>query len=93
LLDRNDAVSANVAEAMAECALARSSADLAIGVTGFAGPGGDGLEEGLVHVALARRGGATLHREEHFGALGRGVIRVKSPKAMLEMLEQALEEE
>jgi nicotinamide-nucleotide amidase len=92
LLECNDAVSAIVARAMAEGALARSSADLAIGITGFAGPGGDGQEEGLVHMALARRGSATLHREEHFGALGRGVIRVKSLKAMLEMLEEALKE-
>jgi nicotinamide-nucleotide amidase len=92
LLACNDAVSAIVARAMAEGALARSSADLAIGITGFAGPGGDGQEEGLVHMALARRGSATLHREEHFGALGRGVIRVKSLKAMLEMLEEALKE-
>lgn len=93
LLDCNDAVSATVACAMAEGALARSNADLAIGITGFAGPAGEDNEEGLVHIALARRKGATLHREEHFGSLGRGVIRVKSLKAMLEMLEQALEEE
>jgi nicotinamide-nucleotide amidase len=93
LLDCNDAVSAIVAKAMAECALVRSSADLAVGITGFAGPGDDGQEEGLVHIALARRGRSTLQREEHFGALGRGLIRVKSLKAMLEMLEQALEEE
>jgi nicotinamide-nucleotide amidase len=93
LLDRNDAVSETVARAMAEGALARSNAQLALGVTGFAGPAGDGCEEGLVHFALARRGGKTIHREEHFGALGRGVVRVKSLKAMLDMLEQSLEEE
>src|SRR5216110_2909857 len=40
LLDDNDAVSEVVARAMAECALARCSADVAIGVTGFAGPAG-----------------------------------------------------
>jgi nicotinamide-nucleotide amidase len=44
-------------------------------------------------MALARRNGRTLHREDHFGAIGRGAIRVKSLKAMLDMLEQALEEE
>jgi nicotinamide-nucleotide amidase len=93
LLDRNDAVSETVARSMAEGALARSNAQLALGVTGFAGPAGDGCEEGLVHFALARRGGETIHREEHFGALGRGVVRVKSLKAMLDMLEQSLEEE
>lgn len=93
LLDRNDAVSEPVARAMAEGALGRSRADLALGVTGFAGPAGDGCEEGLVHFALARRGGETIHREEHFGAAGRGPVRVKSLKVMLEMLEQAVEPE
>jgi nicotinamide-nucleotide amidase len=92
LLDHNDAVSAIVARAMAEGAIARSEADLALGVTGFAGPAGDGCEEGLVHFALARRDGETLHREEHFGALGRGAVRVKSLGVLLEMLEQALEQ-
>jgi len=93
LLDDNDAVSEVVARAMAEGALKRSKADLAVGITGFAGPAGPGKEEGLVHIALARRNGRTVHREEHFGAKGRGVIRVKSLKAMLEMLEQELEQE
>jgi nicotinamide-nucleotide amidase len=92
LLDRNDAVSETVARAMAEGALGRSSADLAIGITGFAGPAAPGCEEGLVHFALARRNRLTRHRVEHFGAIGRGAVRVKSLKAMLEMLEQALEE-
>ena len=92
LLDSNEAVSEVVARAMAEGALRRSHAELAIAVTGFAGPAGPKCEEGLVHFALARRGGETVHREEHFGAIGRGAIRVKSLKAMLEMLEQALEQ-
>ena len=90
LLNQNDAVSEDVARAMAEGALKRSKADVALGVTGFAGPAGEGREEGLVHMALARRGGRTEHREEHFGAVGRGKVRVQSLKAMLEMLEQAL---
>jgi nicotinamide-nucleotide amidase len=93
LLDHNDAVSETVARAMAEGALARSEAEVAIAVTGFAGPAGPQCEEGLVHFALARRRRPTLHREEHFGALGRGVIRVKSLKAMLDMLERVLTKE
>jgi nicotinamide-nucleotide amidase len=91
ILDRNDAVSEVVARAMAEGALKRSQADLALGVTGFAGPAGPGKEEGLVHMALARRGTRTVHVEKHFGAIGRGDVRVNSLKATLEMLEQALE--
>ncbi len=93
LLDHNDAVSEVVARVMAEGALKRSKADLALGITGFAGPAGSDHEEGLVHMALARRNGRTVHREQHFGPIGRGAIRVKSLKAMLDMLEQALEEE
>ena len=93
ILDRNEAVSEVVARAMAEGALARSKADIAIAVTGFAGPAGDEHEEGLVHMAVARRGKRTAHRVEHFGAIGRGPVRVKSLKAMLNMLEQALDEE
>ena len=93
VLKKNEAVSEAVARAMAEGALARSCADLALGVTGFAGPAGEGREEGLVHMALARRGGSTMHRVEHFGAIGRGPVRVKSLKVMLDMLEQALSEE
>jgi nicotinamide-nucleotide amidase len=92
VLQENDAVSEVVARAMAEGALTSSEADIAIGITGFAGPGAPGQEEGLVHIAIARRGGPTRHREEHFGPRGRGVIRVKSLKVMLEMLEQALEQ-
>jgi nicotinamide-nucleotide amidase len=92
LLKKNEAVSEVVARAMAEGALARSRADIALGVTGFAGPAGEGHEQGLVHMALARRGTPTMHRVEHFGAIGRGPVRVKSLKVMLDMLEQALKQ-
>ena len=61
-------------------------------MTGFAGPAGENREEGLVHFALARRGGETVHREEHFGSIGRGAIRVRSLKCLLEMIEDALED-
>jgi len=93
LLEQNDAVSETVARAMAEGALLQSSADIALGVTGFAGPGAPGQEEGLVHFALARNGVPTRHREEHFGAIGRGVVRVKSLECMLDMLEESLRQE
>src|SRR5206468_7388296 len=92
LLDKNDAASEVVARAMAEGALERSKADLAIGITGFAGPAGPRNEEGLVHIALARRNSLTLHREAHLGAIGRGAVRVRSLQAMLDMLEQQLKE-
>ena len=92
LLEENEAVSEAVARAMAEGALHRSSAKLALGVTGFAGPAGDHHEEGLVHMALARRDGPTLHRVEHFGPAGRGPVRIKTLRCMLEMIEESLDE-
>lgn len=93
ILKHNEAVSEVVARAMAEGALARSPADIALGVTGFAGPAGENHEEGLVHMALARRNKSTIHREEHFGAIGRGPVRVRSLQSMMDMLEQALASE
>jgi nicotinamide-nucleotide amidase len=93
VLERNHAVSEVVARAMAEGALQRSEAHIAVAVTGFAGPAGPDDEEGLVHFAVARRGQPTKHRVEHFGAGGRGPVRLKSLKVMLEMLERALEGE
>lgn len=84
------AVSEEVARAMAEGALRAAGADLAIAVTGFAGRGAPDEEPGLVHFALARRGGPVRHREEHFGDIGRGAVRLACLRCSLEMLDQAL---
>ena len=89
LLERHGAVSEPVARAMAEGALARSRADIAIAVTGFAGPTKEG-EEGRVHFACARRGRATVHREAHYGPLGRGGVRLECLRTATEMLERAV---
>lgn len=90
LIETHGAVSKPVAIAMAEGALDRSRADIALAVTGFAGRGGDDDEVGLVHFACARRGRETLHREEHFGDIGRGPIRIACMRTALGMLEEAL---
>ncbi|CCQ73469.1 CinA family protein [Magnetospira sp. QH-2] len=68
LLTTHGAVSELVARAMAEGALARSAAHLALSVTGIAGPGGGTAEKpvGLVHMACARRDGDTHHKALHF---------------------------
>ena len=90
MTERNQAVTSAVARAMAEGALQNSGADIALSVTGFAGPAGPGKEEGLVHFACARRSQDTMLREEHFGAIGRGPVRIESLRVLLEMLESAL---
>ena len=90
LLERHGAVSQPVARAMAEGALDRSRADIAMAVTGFAGPTSDAGEEGLVHFACARRGRPTAHREAHYGPIGRGGVRLACLRTAAEMLEQAV---
>jgi nicotinamide-nucleotide amidase len=92
MIERNDAVTSAVARAMAEGALQNSHADIALSVTGFAGPAGDEREEGLVHFGCARRNAHTTLREEHFGAIGRGPVRIAAVGVLLEMLEEALDQ-
>jgi nicotinamide-nucleotide amidase len=93
-LQQHGAVSEPVARAMAEGALANSVADLAVSVAGFAGPrgGNEAKPVGLVHLAVAREGGTSLHRECRFGDIGRGQIRIKSVEAALVLLHGALDE-
>ncbi len=77
LLKEHGAVSEPVAIAMAEGALRNSRADIAVSVTGVAGPGGgtDTKPVGLVHIACARRGEATVHQRHVFADRGRSWIR------------------
>jgi len=84
-------VSKEVAIAMAIGALQRSHGDLAVSITGYAGPGDGVVEEGLVHLAVSTRHGATVHRECHFGKKGRDPIRHLAAKHAFEMLEEALD--
>jgi nicotinamide-nucleotide amidase len=88
LLKEYGAVSEQVARAMAEGALKNSPADLAVSVTGIAGPEGGTPEKpvGLVHFAAARRGGLVIHREKRFGDPGRGQIRRDSAMEAIALL-------
>jgi nicotinamide-nucleotide amidase len=90
-VDSCGAVSEPVAVEMAQGALRRSQADVAVSITGFAGPGGPNDEEGLVHFACARRDGETCHREEHFGVIGRGGVRIAALEVALAMVNEALD--
>ncbi|MCP8938179.1 nicotinamide-nucleotide amidohydrolase family protein [Alsobacter sp. SYSU M60028] len=91
LIAAHGAVSEAVARAMAEGAVARSRADVAVAITGIAGPGGgsDAKPVGLVHLAAARRGGATIHLERRYGDLGRAGIREAAVADALDLLEKA----
>jgi nicotinamide-nucleotide amidase len=87
VIEAKGAVSKDVAVAMADGALARSRANIALAITGFADAGD---EPGLVHFACAREGRVTAHREEHFGAIGRGGVRVRALAVAVEMIEAML---
>ena len=87
MLEEHGAVSREVAVAMAEGGLAHCRANILFAVTGFADSGD---EPGLVHFACARAGRKTLHREEHFGAIGRGPVRVQCLRVGVEMMAEML---
>ncbi len=91
-LAAHGAVSAATARAMAAGALRASRADIAVSVTGVAGPDGGSPEKpvGLVWFGCARRGATTIAREERFGAIGRGAVRLASVRVALELLEAAV---
>ena len=86
-LARHGAVSEPVARQMAAGALHASRADLAVAVTGIAGPGGGSPEKpvGLVHFSVAGPWG-TRARVERFGDIGRAAVREASVVAALELL-------
>src|SRR3984957_12776632 len=86
------AVSSEAAVAMAEGALRASRAEVAVSVTGIAGPDGGTAAKpvGLVHFACARRGRPTVAREERFGDIGRGAVRLASVAVGLDLLEAAI---
>lgn len=85
------AVSEQVAREMAEGALARSDATLAVAITGIAGPGGSEFKpEGRVCFGLARRGAPVQVETVEFGALGRPNVRAAARDHALQLLIAAL---
>jgi nicotinamide-nucleotide amidase len=94
LLAQHGAVSAEVAKAMAEGALSHSHADLAVSITGIAGPDGgtDQKPVGLVHFAVSTRK-ATTHAVQRFGTQTRSEIRIKATAFALSLVLDQLKTE
>lgn len=94
MIEAHGAVSEQVARAMAEGVLARSRADIAVSVTGIAGPDGGSEDKpvGLVHIACARRDHPTIHRRMLFGDQGRHRVRILSVRTALVLIAQRLKE-
>jgi nicotinamide-nucleotide amidase len=91
LLRKYGAVSDHIARAMADGALRHARAQLAIAITGIAGPGGGSAEKpvGLVYIALAGNDGITSH-EFRFGDIGRAQVRLATVEETLKLLSAAL---
>ncbi len=91
LIAKHGAVSVQVARAMAEGALAHGPAEVAIAVTGIAGPGGatPGKPVGLVYLALARRGRETAVERHQFPG-DRAAVRAATVEHAIELLGSAL---
>jgi len=91
LIAQHGAVSLHVAREMALGALQHARADVAVAVTGIAGPGGgsDAKPVGLVYLAVARRGGQpAIERHQFHG--DRAAIRRETVERALEMLAEAI---
>ena len=95
VLAEQGAVNEACARAMASGALRASRADVAVAITGIAGPGGGSKAKpvGLVHFACAGPSGRLVAVERRFGDLGRAAVREASVRQAMEMLAQAIGEE
>ncbi|MGO7537534.1 CinA family protein [Rhizobium ruizarguesonis] len=89
---RFGAVSEETARQMVHGALFRSRAEIAVAVTGIAGPGGGSAEKpvGLVHLAAKSRAGTLIHRKMLYGDIGRSEVRLATIRTALEMVRSLL---
>lgn len=94
-IEKYGAVSKETAEAMVKGALAHAKVELAVSVTGIAGPTGamPGKPIGLVHFAAGSRSGRLVHHDRKFGDLGRSEVRRRSVLQALAMLHELAEKE
>lgn len=94
LISSEGAVAASVAAAMAEGALKRSEADIAVAITGIAGPGGSTEHKpvGLVFIAAAMKNGHVDAQEFRFGNIGRGAVRERSAIEALNMMSRLMQQ-
>lgn len=92
MIERHGAVSEEVARAMADGALARSPAHIALSVTGIAGPDGGTAAKpvGLVYLGVAARGAPTRVMECRFGDIGRREIRLSSVREGIALMAGAI---
>ncbi len=94
LLESHGAVSEQVARAMAEGAVEHSNAQIAVAVTGIAGPGGETPNKpvGLVHIAVAMTDRPTIHQECRYGDIGRSEVRLATVCSAMDLLRSQLQE-
>ncbi len=83
------AVSEPVARMMAEGALGNSRANIAVGITGVAGPGGGTKMKpvGTVHIACARENRAIIHEHLQLGEISRVAIRMAAVETALNLIQ------
>jgi nicotinamide-nucleotide amidase len=94
-IDVHGAVSSECAEEMAKGALAHASVDLAVSITGIAGPTGavQGKPIGLVYFCAASRSGRVIAHDRKYGDIGRANVRRESVLQALAMLQELAEKE
>ena len=94
-IDVYGAVSTECAEEMAKGALAHAQVDLAVSITGIAGPTGatPGKPIGLVYFCAASRSGRTIAHDRKYGDVGRDKVRRASVLHALAMLQELADKE